>query len=596
MFQGVSLRKISIILFLVLVLMAILFSMGTLLLTQQMDEINTSWLSFRAQQAEKARLETSLRATLGYGGMIHDFKNYILRKDFERLVRLQRSLGASQAIVTQYKALSSTQAEKMGLDDIQEMLNNYQKSLVLARKKITEGKTSDEIDLLIRINDKFALRGLKILRAEIAAEYPYHNDQKQKSVLATLIRTHLGYGGMIHSFKNYVLRNDKKYFDQTLVSIEKIEKTIAQYNKLNPLLGELTALEDIRSVLKKYKQNLPVVEDKIKKGQTPEQIDHFVKINDNHALRGLTALDHDIVLQIEKESGFLSDKLLKITKTERLYMIAVITLFIALATGLYWLFTEQIINPVQKISAIMSDMAEGKLDVEYAPSHDKTELGAMFKALSVFKENELERRKIEEEIRHMAMTDPLTGLANRNQLEQRYKDMAALAKRDQRILAVLLLDLDKFKPVNDDFGHAAGDAVLKKVSNSLLNEFRETDLVARLGGDEFVVILYGPESIDAVRRSAQRIINILAAPILVDGHSIDIGVSIGIALHLLYTENLDLILQYADNALYKAKEAGRNTYRVYDPEGLMDKLQPQDGRKNEEVVKKIRGGGPLLST
>ena len=100
MFKDLSLRKLSNIVLVGLMIIAVTYVVGTIHLTQQVDEINKAWLSFKSQHAEKARLGIALRSTLGYGGMIHDFKNYILRKDFERLARLQKSMGAAQTIVS----------------------------------------------------------------------------------------------------------------------------------------------------------------------------------------------------------------------------------------------------------------------------------------------------------------------------------------------------------------------------------------------------------------------------------------------------------------------------------------------------------------
>lgn len=572
--KHLSLRKTSVILFIALLATAALFGLGTMHFLKKVEEINLAWLSFKSQHAEKARLETSLRATLGYGGMIHDFKNYILRKDFDRLVQLQKSLGAAQTIVSQYRAISTTQAEKIVLEDIQEMLENYQQGTELARDEIKKGKKSSEIDSLVRINDEFALRGLKILREEIIAEHQYYSDKKQKSVLAASIRSELGYGGMIHSFKNYVLRQDNKYYEKVQGSIDKTLSLIDSYKRADATLGERTALEDIKNTLQQYRKNLAVVKNKIKNGASPEAIDEAVKINDKYALRGLKTLDHDIILQIEEKSAGLSGKIIDLTETERMFTYAVTTIMLCLALFLIWTFSQKIILPIKNISAAMIGLAEGNLDTDLPHPDKSTELGRMAGALHIFKEHEHKRREAEEEILRMAMTDPLTGLANRNQFVQRYNEMEAIAKREARILAFLALDLDKFKPINDNYGHAAGDEVLKSVAKNLLLAFRETDLVARLGGDEFAVILFGPENIETVTYAARRVIDLMSEPILVNGKKLTVGTSIGIEIYQPSNEikDLDSIMQNADSALYEAKEAGRNTYRVFEADNNQENI------------------------
>lgn len=564
LFENLSLRTLSTFLLIGLILIAGAFASGTYQLNMKVEQINSAWLSFKSQHAEKARLETSLRASLGYGGMIHDFKNYILRKDFTSLSRLQKSLGAAKTIAMQYQALSTTQAERFVLEDIQQMLTDYYEGLNLARLKIIENKTSQEIDALVRIDDSLAMRGLEVLNKEIVSEYKYHNDKNQKSVLVNLIRTHLGYGGMIHSFKNYVLRGEEQYLLKTQESIKEANALISHYYTLEHSLAEQTGLEDIINTLINYENKLELIGGMIEKGMNPEEIDDVVKINDAYALRGLRALDHDIIQQIEKRSEELSLKLVEIKKEERLINSIMIITILCLGVYLYILFSRKVIKPIRELSYVMSTMALGDIGVNFSyPETAKTEFGEMARSLLVFKENEKQKRIAEEKVRRLAMTDPLTGLANRNQLELKFFDMTAFAKRERRFIALFALDLDKFKPVNDEYGHAAGDVVLKSVAKNLLLVFRETDLVARIGGDEFLILFYAQNDMQSVGDIAQRIINLLSTPVLFEKELLTVGASIGIALYSPdNSESLDLLMKRADKALYEAKESGRNTYCI----------------------------------
>lgn len=161
----------------------------------------------------------------------------------------------------------------------------------------------------------------------------------------------------------------------------------------------------------------------------------------------------------------------------------------------------------------------------------------------------------------MAHFDALTGLPNRNLFFDRLGQALAASRRTGDKLALLFLDLDRFKPVNDTWGHAVGDALLKWVAQRLTTCVRESDTVARMAGDEFTVILThlgGPED---ARPVAEKIIRALNEPFLVDGHTIEIGVSIGIALYPDDGSDAETLLRHADDAMYAAKAAGRNTYR-----------------------------------
>ena len=178
-----------------------------------------------------------------------------------------------------------------------------------------------------------------------------------------------------------------------------------------------------------------------------------------------------------------------------------------------------------------------------------------------------ERKKSEQRIAFMAHHDALTGLANRAAVTQRIEEAAARQRRRGDSFTVLLLDLDRFKHVNDTLGHSAGDALLRQAAARLKALLRETDVLARLGGDEFAIIQSGePKQRDAAGALADRIIELFAAPFDIDGNEVNIGTSIGIALAPEHGTNPDSLLKMADMALYGAKSAGRNGYRFFDPD------------------------------
>ena len=567
-----SLRKLSFIILIALSAIAFIHGFSSIRVTQQVNEIQKSWSAFRSQNNEKARLVNSLYQVLGYGGMIHNFKNYILRKDFEHFLKVERSMGAAQGIVKQYLALSTSSTEKLVLTDIQTMLDNYQKGILKIRGSITAKKTSTEIDDLVKINDDLALRGLSLLKDEIIAEHPYFANRKNKPVLASALYAEFGYGGMIHNFKNYILRQDVIYKANALRSIANIENLVDEYKQLKPTVSEKTALEDIISVLTKYKNNIDIIDKGIEQDLIPEAIDAKVKISDAYALRGLRTIDQDIIYQIESKSELLGFLIQDVYKKEQLNAFIVISLTILIGLFIFWVFSSKVIRPVKNLSRVMRKMSQGELDVEIDPikvrfEDDHTELGRMHKSLKIFKDNEIKRQLAEEKITRLALTDPLTGLANRNKFEDSLHEMVNLAKREKKLIALLSLDLDKFKPINDEYGHAAGDLILKAVASNLLIIFRETDLVARLGGDEFSVILYGPDSIEAIKKTLKRIAALIPTSISYGKDQLSIEVSIGVALHP-YDANFDydLLMNNADKALYEAKEAGRNTYRIFSEE------------------------------
>jgi diguanylate cyclase (GGDEF)-like protein len=182
-----------------------------------------------------------------------------------------------------------------------------------------------------------------------------------------------------------------------------------------------------------------------------------------------------------------------------------------------------------------------------------------------------ERHLSEERIAHMARHDPLTGLPNRLMLRERLEQELAHGRRYQQDTAVLCLDLDNFKNVNDTLGHPVGDALLREVANRISIMVREYDVVARLGGDEFLIVQPAVGREEAAR-VAHRLIEALEEPYQLESHHIVIGASIGIALASDCNGVADDLVKNADLALYRAKGDGRGSYQFYAPE-MDDRLQ-----------------------
>jgi diguanylate cyclase (GGDEF)-like protein len=175
----------------------------------------------------------------------------------------------------------------------------------------------------------------------------------------------------------------------------------------------------------------------------------------------------------------------------------------------------------------------------------------------------------EERMRHLAQHDPLTELPNRLLLRDRLVQATARAKRDRTTFAVLLVDLDNFKAVNDSLGHDVGDLLLVEVAQRLASCTRERDTIARLGGDEFVLVLEGLATPEDSALVARKIVEVLSSPFEIAGELLRTGPSIGISLYPEDGQDADFLLKFADIAMYRAKAAGRNCYRFYrEPEQL----------------------------
>jgi diguanylate cyclase (GGDEF)-like protein/PAS domain S-box-containing protein len=188
----------------------------------------------------------------------------------------------------------------------------------------------------------------------------------------------------------------------------------------------------------------------------------------------------------------------------------------------------------------------------------RVEEGAIFVFIDISARKERESR-----IQHLADHDALTGLLNRRLLEDRLQQSINLARRNDSMVAVMLIDLDGFKAVNDQYGHLMGDYVLRTVAKRLKDCVRESDTVARLGGDEFVVLLSGQRLAEDSGVVAEKILGALTEPVAAGGRRFDIGASIGISIFPRDGAGPEQLLKHADAAMYRVKEAGKNRYQFY---------------------------------
>lgn len=163
------------------------------------------------------------------------------------------------------------------------------------------------------------------------------------------------------------------------------------------------------------------------------------------------------------------------------------------------------------------------------------------------------------ELTRLANYDALTGLANRRLFKQRLEHDIEYAKRHSKQIALLYIDLDRFKHVNDSCGHCIGDELLVQTSRRLLAAVRAEDTVARIGGDEFLIILTEIRSADDARHVGHKIIQQINQPFIIEKHTLNIGCSIGYSLFPDHSNSIDTLINFADNAMYQAKRSGRNS-------------------------------------
>ncbi|HYH28201.1 MAG TPA: EAL domain-containing protein [Actinomycetota bacterium] len=206
----------------------------------------------------------------------------------------------------------------------------------------------------------------------------------------------------------------------------------------------------------------------------------------------------------------------------------------------------------------------------------------------------LDNQQLAEELRnhaaekeHMALHDALTGLPNRTLFQDRIEQAIRDARRDGASLAVAIMDLDRFKEINDTLGHHNGDRALKELAARLSDTVRERDTVARLGGDEFGILLPGVQGGDGAHLAAERILEVFGQPFSVSDLVLEMGASVGIAVHPQHGMDAEMLLQRADVAMYAAKET-RRAFALYEPE--LDRYSPDRLRRIAELRSALEDG------
>jgi len=251
--------------------------------------------------------------------------------------------------------------------------------------------------------------------------------------------------------------------------------------------------------------------------------------------------------------------------------IVLVTILIA-ASALFLVMQRLVIGPIQRLGVLSKEIGRGNLDIQ-SGLNSNDEIGTLAAAFEAMAGS---IRKSDEQIRYVAYHDTLTGLPNRAMFQEYLNHVIAHARRNREKFALLFLDVDDFKRINDTLGHETGDLLLQEVSERLSNHLRDTDYVARmggldapddflarLGGDEFIILLPDISDQHAPGALAHRLIEALSQPFSMADHEIHVSASIGITLYPSDGEQGAELVKHADIAMYHAKDLGKNNYQYY---------------------------------
>lgn len=252
---------------------------------------------------------------------------------------------------------------------------------------------------------------------------------------------------------------------------------------------------------------------------------------------------------------------------KRLLQYIIITIIVAsvgflLAWRIAVRVSQTITEPLSKLTKATQQMIEHQTYDEAIPVsvESQDEVGTLSHAFAEMM-SQIHQRDLS--MQRLAYYDRITEIPNRHYFEEKIEQAVANAQKYGTACYLFMIDLDDFKIVNDTLGHHIGDLLLRSVAETLQNTMRQNDSIFRIGGDEFTMLLESPPAPEAVDKIAQKIIRAVSTPIILDGHKVQVGVSIGISCYPKHSRDVRTLMNSADIAMYEAKKSGKNSYKIY---------------------------------
>ncbi|MEM1284256.1 MAG: methyl-accepting chemotaxis protein [Pseudomonadota bacterium] len=392
-----KIRSISFVIIGALLAVGTVFAVSANVTRERVGEAQQVWLSYRGDTAVQAQALEGLISSLGFGGVIHHFKNYVLRGDEPRIERIRYALGTAKQAIADYQATPTNATEDQALADIEGVIHAYAAQIAVARQAVAQGLTAEEVDALVVIDDNPALNGLAVLDDAVRQVSGGSEGAPTKTVLLGELRAYLGFGGMIHQFKNYVLRQDAPRIERVQNAIDAAQATVTSYQALARSQEEHAALQDIASVIDAYETNLNLAVRMAAQGATAAEIDGAVRIDDNPAIIGMQTLLTDINAENASNSGYLTEDLQTVSAIAAIVLGVAILSTLLLAVLVGWILLGRIAKPIVGLTGAMSKIADGELSTDVSTYIGSNEIGEMALTVEIFRENSEEVLRLQSE-------------------------------------------------------------------------------------------------------------------------------------------------------------------------------------------------------
>ncbi len=562
----------------------------------------------QATQTDKFVLLTDIVGQMGYGGLIHNIKNLQLRNDNYYVAEVQNNINQLQLSIAKYYKMPLITEEKQALEILQDTVSQYQIRLENLKQPHSKRK------IATAINDKKALQALDILNLRIETELKskivnvgekIHSIQNSinkliQAIIALCIITLFIFSYIM--FKKVILPLQKVTQSMVSLAAEHHNKVMPFHSQhiyeIKQMIRSIRIFKNHQSKRRKSeksltKMNITTLKQldeiktlQIKSEQKTEQAlalaNHLIELQKSADIDRKNALAsqrrintilntvHDTIITTSKEGiiesiNTATEKMLGYSAAELINKDITMLMLDEVAIQHKKMLQQYNANPDNNLHSEGREQIIKHADGSTFPVEiflGQSEINGEIKFTAVIRDI-TQRKKNEQAIQHLVLTDPLTDLANRRHFNRELQHALDIKQRLQLSVALLMIDLDNFKPINDTFGHNMGDKVLQKVARRLRKITRKVDLIVRLGGDEFAIIINSVhDRFDAIT-PAKKVVEILSKPMSIDGKTLQVGASVGVSISPQDALSLEDFINHADKALYKAKSLGKGGYFSY---------------------------------
>ncbi|WP_456390558.1 methyl-accepting chemotaxis protein [Profundibacter sp.] len=429
-----------------------------------------AWNEYKHANAPRAKALSSVVDTMGYGGMIHQFKNYIIRQDDGRMEKVRNRAAVALFALKRLELYDGSTQTVAAIAQVRSVINAYVANAEKLTSLVAAGHTANEIDAVLKIDDTPAIEGLETLFAQLRKDD--RGALLSKEYYLGQLRLALGFNGMIHHFKNYVIRHDAPRVEKIDKAMDAANAALASYKALGITAVEQSAIDDIQTVLANYGRGLELAQKMVAKGVSTTEIDRQIKVDDGPALAGMAQLGKAIALYTDDASVFVSDNL-SMVKTVNIIvsiLIAIVATFISIL--IYLILNRGIARPATRIAHALEQLSNGDTDVEFDSMANDTEIGKIARVSNVFRDSLINNQRMADEQETFLKEQQIMATKQAHLLEEQ-KIMADKQQATADAAAEQRTQTDKFQNEMRTTVEAAAAGIF---SNRILCTFSDPDL------------------------------------------------------------------------------------------------------------------------